>query len=134
MRDESGLAIDLSRTSDIRLARSSVARLLRESFAMSGDHPASIDTLLATSELVSNALEHTDGPCSLRAWVIAGHRTIRVEVTDRNADAELTASMPSAEHHHGRGLAIVHAVASRWGTDRKAGGKTVWFEVDVPSR
>jgi hypothetical protein len=29
----------------------------------------------------------------------------------------------------GRGLAIVDALASRWGVDRFEGGKSVWFEV-----
>jgi hypothetical protein len=31
----------------------------------------------------------------------------------------------------GRGLHIVEALADRWGVDKTAEGKTVWFEIDL---
>ncbi|MGW8992331.1 ATP-binding protein [Streptomyces zhihengii] len=30
----------------------------------------------------------------------------------------------------GRGLALLEALAVRWGVERRAGGKTVWCELD----
>jgi hypothetical protein len=32
---------------------------------------------------------------------------------------------------HGRGVLLVDALATRWGVDQRAGGKTVWFELDL---
>ena len=87
------------------------------------------DILLLASELVTNAVRHGGGQVTVRLW--AGPETIRVEVTDANPHRPLAADRgPDAEE--GRGLLIVRALASRWGSAplRDGSGKTVWFEVD----
>ncbi len=87
------------------------------------------DILLLASELVTNAVRHGGGEVTVRLW--AGPETIRVEVTDANPHRPLAADRgPDAEE--GRGLLIVRALASRWGSAplRDGSGKTVWFEVD----
>lgn len=90
------------------------------------------DTLLMTSEIVTNAIQHsrqTDHAgrrsFTLDARVSAGQ--IRVEVRDPDQsgpvlrNAELTAT-------HGRGLMIVQALAKEWGVvATEQSGKTVWF-------
>jgi hypothetical protein len=40
---------------------------------------------------------------------------------------------PDAEAEGGRGLVLVQALADRWGSDRLAAGKCVWFEIDARS-
>jgi hypothetical protein len=88
------------------------------------------DTLLLASELVTNAVRHGTGEVTVRLW--PGKDVVRVEVTDASphrpepADRDLAAE-------DGRGLQIVGALASRWGTapSRAGAGKTVWFELDV---
>jgi hypothetical protein len=53
----------------------------------------------------------------------------RVEVTDRSEAAPVP-RRSSVDDDSGRGLALVQALARRWGTSRQpGGGKTVWFEV-----
>lgn len=87
------------------------------------------DILLLASELVTNAVRHGGGEVTVRLW--AGPETVRVEVTDANPRRPLAADRgPDAEE--GRGLLIVRALASRWGSAplRDGSGKTVWFEVD----
>jgi DNA-binding NarL/FixJ family response regulator len=87
-----------------------------------------VDTVtLLTSELVTNAVVHagTDVDVVVRlTGAIA-----RVEVTDRS-ELVPTPRHSGLEADSGRGLALVQALARRWGTSRQpGGGKTVWFEV-----
>ncbi|MET0920510.1 MAG: ATP-binding protein [Acidimicrobiia bacterium] len=81
---------------------------------------------LLTSELATNALLHGSPPMQLR--IALSERLLRVEVHDasRVAPAPRTAGSSDA---NGRGLAIIEAMASRWGTDVTDGGKSVWFEL-----
>jgi hypothetical protein len=122
---ERDVEIELRSTADIANARAAIRTLLTPA-----DHGTfGIDVLLASSELMSNALEHTHGPATVRARRSA--TTLRVEVTDDGPDADLRAAMPRGTDHRGRGLAIVEAVARRWSVIRHpGGGKTVWFEID----
>jgi len=82
---------------------------------------------LLVSELVCNALRHADGPVSLTLeWV----SDVRCLVSDgssappRPCDADL-------EDETGRGLALVEALAARWGWDYGPVGKSVWFELSA---
>jgi hypothetical protein len=55
---------------------------------------------------------------------------VRVEVTDaRSAAPRLLGADGMREH--GRGLAIVDALATRWGTEHLGTHKTVWFELSA---
>lgn len=89
--------------------------------------------VLATSEVVANALLHGEGRVMVE--VRPSPDGVRVEVTDRGS------GRPRLRRHHGeddesgRGLHIVEMVTSRWGvTPSTPGpGKTVWFELDSTS-
>ncbi len=85
---------------------------------------------LAVSELVSNAVLHARTPCTVR---VEQHRdSVRVEVTDHDPrPPQLLRHDP--ERVTGRGLRIVDAVVDRWDVDAGADGKTVWFELAVPT-
>ena len=89
------------------------------------------DVVLATSELVTNAVLHTGG----RAWVrlAAVHGTVVVEVgDDRPPSDELLAWAAHPEGWTGttgRGLVVVSQVAAAWGVRAEGDGKVVWFRV-----
>ena len=87
------------------------------------------DVLLMASELVTNAVVHTDGRIVLNAWV---SETLhwRIEVSDESTrqprvHPELLKNAVSG----GRGLSIVQSLATSWGSTPRSGGKKVWFEL-----
>jgi anti-sigma regulatory factor (Ser/Thr protein kinase) len=84
--------------------------------------------VLLASELVSNAVIHVARPMTLR--ISRRCNRIRVEVDDESNDAP-SVRRPDATEEHGRGLFLVDALATDWGTDIRPEGKTVWFEVDT---
>jgi anti-sigma regulatory factor (Ser/Thr protein kinase) len=118
-------------------------RWARSRLAGSGigsDEPLAETLILLISELVTNAVVHTDCPVVLRmllpdagaaraAEPEPGARTVRVEVADRSTRA------PVQRHAHGedtngRGLELVTGLADRWGWRQESGGKSIWCEVD----
>jgi serine phosphatase RsbU (regulator of sigma subunit) len=86
------------------------------------------EVTLAAAELLANAVQHGTPP----VWVaISGDRhKVRLEVRDGNPRPPVRlAANPS--NMTGRGLALVDAVAVRWGIDRAgSGGKIVWAEFE----
>ena len=83
--------------------------------------------VLLTSELVTNAVVHATTPFRLDV-VADGDGLVRVAVTDGAAGvAEPARTIDAAEH--GRGLQLVDALSSRWGSECLPEGKRVWFEL-----
>ncbi|MFI6079618.1 ATP-binding protein [Streptomyces sp. NPDC051217] len=86
---------------------------------------------LLTSELVTNALVHTDHGAVVKA-IVADSR-LRVEVRDF-VDAPPTPNEPDVDDGtHGRGLILVDGLADAWGVRSQGLGKMVWFELDGES-
>jgi len=102
-------------------------------------HPALDDVLLLASELVTNAVRHSDsrdaGTVTVVAAALPG--VIHVVVIDDGA-----ATVPRVggaespefpvcdeESEGGRGLFLVEMLASAWGTYDDGSGRAVWFEV-----
>ncbi len=90
--------------------------------------------VLLLSELVTNSLRHAGCAPGREIWVRSAVRddVLRIEVSD----ACVVLPHPrdaSPDDEAGRGLALVGALAGRWGAaPRECGvGKTVWFEVAV---
>ncbi|MFJ5261845.1 ATP-binding protein [Streptomyces sp. NPDC088387] len=81
---------------------------------------------LLTSELVTNALVHTDRDAVLTAEV--GPRGLRVEVRDFVAQRPRPGT-PSPHGTNGRGLVLVESLADAWGVRPHGVGKAVWFEL-----
>ena len=81
------------------------------------------DAALATSELVTNALVHGRPPVELRLRLES--TDVLIEVRDR-ATYQPRKLRPDETDEHGRGLQIVAALASRWGTRPTEHGKAVW--------
>ena len=85
--------------------------------------PQAEDILLATSELVTNAVEHGERPERLELD-LNGERLV-LRVYDAGAELpELKPSRPSEARR--RGLHLVQTLAAEWGHRRSAFGKYVW--------
>ena len=84
------------------------------------------DALLLTSELVTNAVLH--GRSELCVEVTSLEDRVRVAVLDENSRHPAVV-IEDPDALDGRGLALVAAVASRWGVDDRPMGKSVWFEL-----
>lgn len=83
---------------------------------------------LLVSEVATNALVHGSG--DVRVQAVATSVLLRVEVSDD--DPGLPAPRQARDlDEGGRGLALLDALAQRWGTDARPDGKTVWFELSA---
>jgi anti-sigma regulatory factor (Ser/Thr protein kinase) len=81
---------------------------------------------LLVSELVTNAAVHTRG--MICVTVHADARWVRIEVEDEGRGRPVL--RPATQNQvDGRGLRIVDALATDWGTERRATHKVVWFEI-----
>jgi len=85
---------------------------------------------LLTGELVSNAVVHGPEAGVVRIQVRIDRGTVRVGVRDTGGGTP-TVGHPEPTAPSGRGLALVEALSSDWGTQTHADGKTVWFEVQT---
>ncbi|GAA2445932.1 SpoIIE family protein phosphatase [Streptomyces macrosporus] len=84
------------------------------------------DMMLIADELVANAVRHARTP--LRMELRRTEDRIMLEVTDSSTEEpRLMKSAPQDFGH--RGIFLVDAIATRWGTRRVEGGKVVWAEV-----
>lgn len=107
----------------------SVSRIRRFAVAACRDLAAAsvCDTVeLLVSEVATNALVHGAG--DVRVDVRTRGGSVRVEVSD-DSTALPVPREAGADGENGRGMALVVALSSDWGTQARPGGKTVWFEV-----
>ncbi|WP_270888301.1 ATP-binding protein [Pedococcus sp. 5OH_020] len=88
------------------------------------------NAILCLNELVTNAIIHTDAGCEIRVVLDRGVLTTTVRdggsivvVDPRNVTRDPLAV-------HGRGLQLVDAFSTRWGSELDAGGMTVWFVLE----
>lgn len=85
---------------------------------------------LLTSELVTNAVRYGRG--LVRLTVRSEPPSVRIEVHDDNPDLPTLGPDDDDAAEGGRGLRLVDALATRWGTEtHPTAGKDVWFELDV---
>jgi anti-sigma regulatory factor (Ser/Thr protein kinase) len=81
---------------------------------------------LLVSELATNAVLHAHTPFD----VVVRHRggRVRVSVADENPATPVLKDY-GVDAVTGRGMQLVAALASDWGTEAAKGGKSVWFEM-----
>jgi anti-sigma regulatory factor (Ser/Thr protein kinase) len=84
---------------------------------------------LLVSELATNALVHGSGCAALAAELRA--QCLHVEVLDSGPTVDWVSLEVEASRSHGRGLAIVDALASSWGVEPRFVGKAVWFDLEL---
>ena len=90
---------------------------------------------LCLSEVVTNAVNHAHTVADVRLSLLEGVLTVLVR--DRGGSGEVVQPEPSEEDPlavYGRGLMLVEALTDRWGSERDAGGTTVWFALDLEQR
>lgn len=88
---------------------------------------------LLVTELVTNSVRHAgSGPDDhVEVRVDLDDRRLRIEVDDGGGgDGALRPPLRQREEG-GFGLLFVDSLADRWGSERHAGGTTVWFELDL---
>lgn len=103
------------------------ARKFVLSLGWSDDSDTNVRLATVVSEIVTNAILHAR--TNFVVSVSPDPAAIRVEVTD--GSASFPARRPyDATNPSGRGLAIVDAMADRWGVASEPTGKTVWFELE----
>ncbi|MFF4400325.1 ATP-binding protein [Streptomyces sp. NPDC001480] len=92
------------------------------------------DVQLCVTELVANVIRHVgEGtPVRVRVARTDDGGSVRVEVTDPDARALPVLVRAADDEEEGRGLALLDAVASRWGVEQGSAGKTVWCELGGP--
>ncbi len=109
-------------------ARAAVTRFTESGGGIAG---LALETLaLLVSEVVSNAVLHSDAPPASEILLCARlpeRGTVRVEVIDCGSGFTAAPRDPSRVTG-GYGLFLVAQQASRWGVDRE-GGTRVWFEI-----
>ncbi|MEU0003665.1 ATP-binding protein [Streptomyces sp. NPDC006314] len=89
------------------------------------------DVRLCATELLTNVIDHLgEGtPVTVRVFGAAERGRTRIEVTDPDPRA-LPVLLSAAEaEESGRGLALLDALAERWGVDQGPDRKTVWCEL-----
>jgi anti-sigma regulatory factor (Ser/Thr protein kinase) len=117
---------DLTAVADVRRTLRELLRQRPKTDAPDARDTADVAELLA-SELVTNALIHTDHGAVVTATVEAS--TLRVEVRDFVAGMPAP-HLPAADlGTNGRGLVLVQSLADAWGVRTQGVGKVVWFEL-----
>ncbi|MFE6690603.1 SpoIIE family protein phosphatase [Streptomyces sp. NPDC057743] len=108
--------------------RSAVRRTLDQWRAGAVAH----DVEVAASELIANALTHTESGALVSVELLLGApRRIRLEVEDRSSQWPRR-RRPGETATSGRGLLLVEALADRWGAEPRGAGKALWCEFSVP--
>ncbi|MDX8054013.1 ATP-binding protein [Lentzea sp. BCCO 10_0798] len=103
-----------------------VVREAAASWELSED--LSDDAQLVVTELVSNGIDHGEGPITLTVSRKAGG--MLVEVRDESPKLpQLRPVDPSSPR--GRGMQLVQALSVSWGTTPERGGKVVWAQLEA---
>ncbi|MER5201405.1 ATP-binding protein [Streptomyces sp. NPDC002755] len=84
---------------------------------------------LVVSELVANAVTHTDSHRIRISVRRTGERSVRIGVIDTAPMPPAPAASEDTLSTNGRGLLLVDALTERWGTEQYHWGKQVWAEL-----
>ncbi|MCX5558511.1 ATP-binding protein [Streptomyces sp. NBC_00038] len=89
-----------------------------------------VDVQLCVTELVGNVIRHLGEGTPVRVRVVRAEGRTRVEVADPDPRALPVLVCATGDDESGRGLALLDAVALRWGVEQGAAGKMVWCELE----
>lgn len=105
--------------------------VLRDTLSAWGVDQDTVDNaVLCLSELVTNALIHTDAACQVRVVLDRGVLTTTVRDDGPSVVVDLSSVYVDPLAVHGRGLQLVDALSSRWGSELDTVGTTVWFMLE----
>lgn len=85
--------------------------------------------VLCVSELVTNAIIHTHVGCELQ--LLFQHGVLTISVRDGGTAGHPHAAQDEPLAVHGRGLHLVQALSTRWGSYLDSVGMTVWCDLDA---
>ncbi|MEU5894515.1 PAS domain S-box protein [Streptomyces sp. NPDC047461] len=86
--------------------------------------PAADDARLLVSEILTNAVQHAEGPLVLH--LRRTETDLAVEISDLSPHLPQP-RLASEDEESGRGLILVDAIADTWGVRPDERGKTTWF-------
>lgn len=104
-----------------RIRRFAVEACSRTASSVDGDTVA-----LLVSEVATNALVHGTG--EVRVRVLPRPPGVRVEVADGSGTLPRRRTATAVDEG-GRGIALIEALSSAWGSEATPEGKIVWFEL-----
>ena len=120
--DDAGIEMRLPATNwSPRVARRFVAARLNES--LSGQDIVGTAALV-TSELVTNAVQHTSASVRVRVERLADH--VRVEVSDRSSPRQNDADHLGLSNG---GPPLIGRLCDRWGVAETNGERSVWCTI-----
>ncbi|MFF3907301.1 ATP-binding protein [Streptomyces sp. NPDC001848] len=104
-------------------------RVLRTHLSLWGLHDVVDAAELCVSELVTNVIKHVGRGTPTTLAVSANDAHVRIEVRDPDPRALPTLLDTGVEAESGRGMALVDALADRWGVQLFADQKVTWCEL-----
>ncbi|MEU1551892.1 ATP-binding protein [Streptomyces scabiei] len=110
----------------------SLRRIMRLHLGLWGLHEVISAAQLCVSELVSNVINHVGVGTPTTLAVSMNGTCLRIEVHDpdpRSMPTLIEGSDLETERESGRGMALISAVADRWGVQPHADHKVTWCEI-----
>ncbi|MEV1020794.1 ATP-binding protein [Streptomyces sp. NPDC050264] len=104
-------------------------RLMRLHLGLWGVREIADAAELCVSELVANVITHVGRGTPTTLVVSMSGTYVRIEIQDPDSRALPTLIAATAEAEAGRGVALVDAVADRWGVQLRADRKVTWCEL-----
>ncbi|MGW3497184.1 ATP-binding protein [Streptomyces sp. NPDC001020] len=107
-------------------------RVMRLHLGIWGLHDLTGQAQLCVSELVTNVITHVGHgtPATLAVSMSGTH--LRIEVSDPDTRALPTLVDADSDAETGRGMALLDAVADRWGVQLHPDRKVTWCELATP--
>ncbi|WP_224278165.1 ATP-binding protein [Streptomyces sp. LS1784] len=117
----------------VPFTRNKVAELLAR-WRVQLDSDSTTAVIVVTSELVTNAVCHTDG-AELAVGVLVNPMRDRALIAVYDGSPVLPQTRESGhDAEDGRGMFLIQELATRYGTERTTRGKRVWAEVALPKQ
>lgn len=106
-------------------------RIMRLHLGFWGLHDVTDGAQLCVSELVSNVITHVGAGTPATLAVSMNGTRLRIEVHDPDPRALPTLVEATCDSQAGRGMALVDAVADRWGVLLRPDRKVTWCELET---
>lgn len=104
-------------------------RVMRLHLELWGLHAVVGDAQLCVTELVSNVITHVGVGTPATLAVSMNDTRLRIELHDPDTRALPTLVSAQDESEAGRGMALIDALADRWGVQLRAEKKVTWCEL-----
>lgn len=108
-----------------------VLRTILRSMLAGSDPDHVADAELVCTELVTNAIDHADGPRTTRITVDQAEE-LRIDVVDGSPDRAVTVGSSRLGPDRGLGMLLVDSIATRWQVTRNETTKAVRVALTPP--